>query len=218
MGVLETKGEIIYSTTDDGVFAKDSIDLAMDAYHNNLKKNEKTIVSMVYGEGGNLMDIHSYWNAFHYQEMRLAAIKPHFKMAQQFLMNKEYFISLGGYDCLSYEYQDAPVKDLIFYAQNDGAEVIFPPKHCLIATHLPGEEGDHSPIHHAQVDHDTPIFNAKYSDPNFLEEREINYDNWKSAPQIWERRFGSDPDKLPKTYEELCIINNYKFEKKVKEG
>lgn len=76
------------------------------------------------------------------------------------------------------------------------------------------KRGDHSPIHHAQVDHDQPIFKAMYSNPNILEEREVEYDNWKQAPEIWERRFGNDPDKLPKTYEELCEIKNYKFQDK----
>lgn len=88
------------------------------------------------------MDLQSYWTAFTYPEMRLAAIKPHWLMAQQFLMERKYFIELGGYDCLSWDYQDASVKDLIFRAQHDGAEVIMAPKHCLLADHLPRRDSE----------------------------------------------------------------------------
>lgn len=217
MGVLEAKGEYIFSTTDDGVFAPDSIDLAMDLISKEENNGNRTVLSMAYGEGGNLMDREKYWTAWTYPELRFPSIKPEWKMAQQFLMKRELFIESGGYDCLNFEYQDAAVKDLIFRLQNDGVKVLMSPKHCLIASWMPGETGDHSPIHNAQVGHDEPIFNAMYSDPFVLENREIEYDNWRLAPQIWERRFGKietaeDIDRLPKSYKQLCEEKGYKVE------
>ena len=213
--VLEIDSELFFLTVDDCVFAEDALDEALDLYHDRC--SEKDIISALYGEGGNKME-QKYWLVNTHQDLRLPGIPKGFALANQPIMRKELFIESGGFDCETFRYMDKPIHDLMFRLQYNGSKIFHSPKHICIAEWLNGHDGDHMPVHEDQVNHDTPIFNSLYSDPNLLEEREISYDNWKSAPQIWERRFGPDPDKLPKTYEELCIINNYKFEKKVKEG
>lgn len=145
-------------------------------------------------------------------DLRLPGIPPEYKIANQFICSKSFFIQSGGFDCINFEYSDKPVMDWAIRCQYNGSKVYFAPKHCCIATWLPRSYAvTIGPIHNAQTTKDEPLFKSMYSNPNILEEREVEYDNWKQAPEIWERRFGNDPDKLPKTYEELILQKGYKF-------
>jgi len=63
-------------------------------------------------------------------------------------------------------------------------------------SHLPNHEGDHGPIHDAQQLKDEPLFVKMYSDEFALNRIHIDINNWKSAPEIWTRRF--DANNLPK--------------------
>ena len=189
--------DIFYLTVDDCYFSEDSIDYAVNLYKS--KCNIKDVVSVSYGEGGNLMDS-KYWTvAFHPDLNRLPGIPKNYKIANQCIINKECFIELGGFDCLTFEYMDKPIHDFMFRLQKSGGNIVHSDKHACIATWYPGEVGDHSPVHHAQVDHDEPIFIQMYLDPDILNRRvKIDYDNWKQSPAVWKRRF---PFEIPSSYE-----------------
>jgi hypothetical protein len=58
-------------------------------------------------------------------------------------------------------------------------------------SHMPGHEGDHGPVHDAQVYHDQPIFTLMYWDKDKSQRVMIDLDNWKLSPDRWERRFGN---------------------------
>lgn len=59
-GILEADGELVFSTTDDGIFSPDSIDMAVDLWNKNEPKQydkdglewqvSNTVISMCYGE------------------------------------------------------------------------------------------------------------------------------------------------------------------------
>jgi len=205
-GMPEIRSDLFFLTVDDCVFAEDSIDLAMDTYKEQC--GYKDVVCMIYGEGGNKMET-KYWEVKTHGDFRLPGIDQSWKIANQCIMNKNYFIELGGLDCINYEYIDKPIHDFMFRLQKDGGKIVFPPKHTCIATWYPGEEGDHSPIHHAMVSHDTPIFQLMYLNPTYYSKRiKIHYDNWKRAPEVWERRFSKG---IPNSYEELCDQEGYKI-------
>lgn len=205
-GVLYAKSDLFFITVDDGYLAEDSIDLALDYYKENC--GYKDVIAMLYGEGGNMMPS-EYWNAHHHADLRKPGIPAHFKIANQPIMNKNYFIELGGFDCVNFEYLDKPIHDLMFRLQYDGGVVHFSPIHSCIATWTPGTEGDHGPIHFAETTHDGPLFHAMYQDPDIISKRvRLIYDNWKQTPDVWVRRFTNG---VPETYEDLCNREGYKF-------
>ena len=203
-GMLAVRSDLFFLTVDDCVFAEDSIDLAMDLYKEQC--GYKDVVAMVYGEGGNLMET-KYWEVKTHGDFSRPGIDQSWRIANQCLMNKNYFIELCGLDCLNFEYIDKPNHDFMFRLQKSGGKILFSPKHVCIATWFPGEEGDHGPIHHAMIGHDTPYFNMLYSVPQLYENRlTLDYDNWKQSPRIWRRRFSKG---IPNSYEELCQQEGY---------
>tara|TARA_R110002020_G_scaffold238148_6_gene450579 strand:+ start:46 stop:873 length:828 start_codon:yes stop_codon:yes gene_type:complete len=203
-GMLEIRSDLFFLTVDDCVFVEGSIDSAMDLY--NKECGYKDAIAMIYGEGGNLMET-KYWEVKTHGDFNLPGIDQTWKIANQCLMNKNYFIELGGLDCANFEYIDKPIHDFMFRLQKDGGRILFSPEHVCIATWFPGEEGDHGPIHHAMISYDTPYFNMLYSTPDLYADRlKLPYDNWKLSPRVWRRRFSKG---IPASYEELCAQEGY---------
>lgn len=205
-GLLYTRSNLFFLTVDDCTFAEDSLDVAINLYHNKCRQED--VVCPPYGEGGNKME-EKYWAVSTHGDLRLPGIPQNYRLANQCIMDKRWFMTLGGLDCVNFEYMDKPIHDFMFRLQYNGGKIYHSPAHCCIATWYPGHEGDHGPIHDAEVNHDGPIFRHMYSDPNILQQRKVlPYDNWKSAPTIWQRRF---PSGKTETYEELCKQQNYVF-------
>ena len=203
-GMLETRSDLFFLTVDDCEFAEDSIDLALDKYHSEC--GIKDVICMLYGEGGNKMDS-KYWYAWSHGDLRLPGINREWRIANQCLMNKNYFFELGGLDCVNFEYIDKPIHDFMFRLQKSGGKILFSPIHSCIATWYPEETGDHGPIHRAMINRDIPVFNRMYSDPRLYEKRiKIKYDNWKGSPEVWERRFSKG---IVDSYEQLCKQEGY---------
>jgi hypothetical protein len=204
-GMLEIRSDLFFLTVDDCTFAEDSIDLAMDVYKE--KCGYKDVICMIYGEGGNKMET-KYWEVKTWPDFRLPGVDQSWKIANQCIMNKDYFIELGGLDCINYEYIDKPIHDFMFRLQKDGGEIFFAPKHACIASWYVEETGDHKPIHRAQNDRDIPYFNMVYTQPNMYRNRiKIDYNNWKLSPKVWKRRFTKG---VPGSYKELCTQEGYK--------
>lgn len=213
LGVLAAKGELFFLTVDDCIFAKDSIDKAMEKYKEAC--TPKDAIAMLYSEGGNALP-QEYWTVQGppgrpdiAAPLQLPGIDKSWKIANQCLMSKERFIELGGLDVLNFEYLDKPIHDFMFRLQRDGGEIHFSPTHVCIASHLPFLSGDHGPVHHAYND-DIPYFNAIYSVPSAYQNRiKLDFDSWKKSAPIWKRRF---PGKRPKSYEELCEQQGYNLQ------
>ena len=72
-------------------------------------------------------------------------------------------------------------------------------------TQIPGPVGDHTPIHNAQVYHDTQLYRSIYSNPDSVNRIVIDKNNYLNSPEIWTRRFS----KKYSSYEELCIEEKY---------
>ena len=210
IGVEKADGKLFFLTVDDCIFAKDSIDLAIDKY--NQTCTEKDVIAMIYGEGGNKMD-EEYWTVKGpagrpdiAAPLNLPGIDREWRIANQCLMSRQHFINLGGLDCENFLYLDKPIHDFMFRLQRDGGKIYFSPKHACIATHFPQKTGDHGPIHDAYIK-DTPYFNMIYSCESMYSNRiKLDYDNWKNSTVIWRGRFTKG---IPKTYEELCRLEGY---------
>ena len=208
-GMLSVRSDLFFLTVDDCTFAEDSIDLAMEEYE--AKCGYKDVVCMRYGEGGNLMES-KYWECATHGDLQRPGIDPTWKIANQCIMNKNYFIQLGGLDCVNFEYIDKPIHDFMFRLQKDGGKIYFSPTHVCIATWYPGEEGDHAPVHHAMISRDTPVFDEMYSRAEIFKNRlKLDYNNWMESPEIWTRRF---PNGVPESYEALCKQQGYQVKTK----
>ena len=204
IGVPKINSDLFFLTVDDCEFAEDSLDLSLDKFKQTCSK--KDAMAMIYGEGGNLMET-KYWEVKTHGDFRLPGINQTWKIANQCIMYKDAFIELGGLDCENFEYLDKPIHDFMFRLQKAGGNIVFSPVHCCIATWFPGETGDHGPIHHAQISHDTPIFNTMYSVPQYYQDRiKLDYNNYLNSDKIWKRRFSKG---IPKTYKELCEQEGY---------
>ena len=105
-------------------------------------------------------------------------------------MRAELFNSLGGWDC-EYEGTWASHADMAIRAQYLGANIQMAEVPLFVCDHMPGGTGDHMPIFICQHQHDEPLLQTKYNDPNWTinVEPRLKLENWKKAPTVWERRF-----------------------------
>ncbi len=203
LGMQRTYSPLVFLTVDDCVFREDSIDEAMEDYRTKCRFMDA--LNVRYSEGGNIMP-EEYYRAYTHVPLRMAGIDPSWQLAPQFIINQEYFIALGGFDC-QFEYINESVHDFMFRLQKDGGRVEHSTGYCCIATWYPNTTGDHAPIHYAQTGHDWPIFVEMYNKPNNRQTL-ISYANWKQAPEIWERRFSKG---VPNSYAELVEQEGYRL-------
>lgn len=193
---INADGDFLYNCVDDGIFFEDCIDVALD-YFKNAKLTDLDVINMRYrefaGRSGGSLPI-EFWDSRFHQELRLPGIKQDWKIAMHFLMKKSLYIKLGGLDC-RFEYSNHAIHDLIFRVQELGGKVYNSPIEGLNCNHFMGRSGDHAPIHDAQTHHDEPIFKNLYTNYNCAKDRTyIDIDNWKSCPEVWERRFSKKID------------------------
>ena len=164
--------------------------------------SDKTTINMRYREGVNYQGTElprEYWNAWHHKDLRLNGIPQNYKATCHFMMNKDYLLSLGGFDC-RFEYIVHPCLDLMFRIQSDGGFIEDSIKEISTCDHMPGHSGDHAPIHDAQQIHDYPIFKKMYENEDVSKRISIDINNWSQQPSVWGRRFSS---KIPKEYKDL---------------
>ena len=114
----------------------------------------------------------------------------HFLIFNSVILQTQYFKDLGGFDC---RFEACPMAFVDFgaRAQLDGmdahlTDVVF---EC---TQFPGTSGDHAPIHHAQLDHDQPLYAEIWNQAGCLNRIKLDINNWKEAPEVWTRRFGDN--------------------------
>ncbi|MBT7338554.1 MAG: hypothetical protein HN802_02540, partial [Candidatus Jacksonbacteria bacterium] len=105
-------------------------------------------------------------------------------------LSAEFFHTLGGWDC-SYEGTWASHADMAIRAQYLGANVKMAQIPLFTCDHMPGGTGDHKPIFECQHQHDEPLLQRKFRDPNWTTNvnPRLKIDNWKTAPAVWGRRF-----------------------------
>lgn len=197
-------GRLYNGTADDALFIPNAVDAAIDLYDS--LNNKKAIINMRYTEGDNYSGStfpESFWSPHSHQPLALPGVPVHYKTCMSPMMDREYYIELGGLDC-AYEYPNFNLSDFIFRAQYDGATVHHSPTDVNNCNHYGNRSVDHAPIEDAHVI-DMALFRNKYSNPNALQDHgaRIPFDNWKNYQQPWERRFSG---KLFSNYNEMLGI------------
>lgn len=106
------------------------------------------------------------------------------------ILYTDYFREIGGLD-QRFETLAMADLDLSIRLQADGANVEFVDDIVGRYTHMPGVSGDHGPMHYAQIEHDEPLFNRIYRDPNYTTSTHVDINSWRHVPSVWPRRFNS---------------------------
>ena len=178
-------GELMMWGSDDGLFVKGAI-------ANCIKKHEvlnrKDVIALRYTEGRNYggLPMHpDYWTAHHHPPLRVT--KENYKIICVGMFKLDYFRELGGWDC-RFEHLNMNTHDLAFRVQRDGG-IIHESDEIVCNHDWNPIEGDHIAVHQAHEKNDLPLFLNTYA-PNSDRPIKIDYENWKSSPEVWKRRFG----------------------------
>jgi hypothetical protein len=186
---IAATGDLIYNCVDDGVFTNHALDWVVDYFKRNC--GELDVVNMRYREApngdGGVFPLES-WKAGFHGDLRLPGINPEWGIALHFVMKRQTYLDFGGIDC-EFEYSNHGIHDLMFRLQAAGGCIHPSELDGLNCTHLPGESGDHAPIHKAQTFHDGPRFANIYKSPTAAHDRKcLDLENWKSQSEVWDKR------------------------------
>ena len=190
IGASHCKGKVISHIVDDGIVFPNAYDIILDKFFAN--NNDKCVMVCRYREGPNMegtVQPLEYYTFGHWKKHStlFKTIPENWLLTMQPLMSLDYFKELGGLDSVSFEYVSGAFLDFSCRAQLDDARLELSPVELMTADWLPGEEGDHGPVHHACIDHDLPLFDEMYA--NGPQRTKIDYDNWKLSQSVWLRRW-----------------------------
>jgi glycosyltransferase involved in cell wall biosynthesis len=198
IGALIAEGDLVCWTSDDGLFLPENLDKLIEEYE-SMPANLKNVVVAKYYEGVNYSSTNQQNDEYYKIGFSDATRLENAKEANNWylfnfsLFKLDYFFELGGLDC---QFQACPMAHADFgvRAQADGAIVKMSEHVILNCDHMPGETGDHGPIHNAQVFEDQPLFKLKYE--NGLDEVDLKIDinNWKNSDSPWEKRYQATGD------------------------
>lgn len=191
-GLIAAKGDWITWAADDGVFLPNALDIAFkkvsdydfDKYH---------LVMGKYYEGNNDGDMpmqdNDYYVLSNHDATRIKWIPASYFMLNVGIVSRELLLEVGGWDC---QFQVCPMayNDLAIRLQRKGVHFIIQDEMMFKCSHMPGHEGDHGPIHDAQIGFDQPLFKKIYSEQKCSERIRIDLFNWQNCPSKWEMRFG----------------------------
>jgi hypothetical protein len=186
MGISLCSGTYITFPCDDGVFLENALDAAVEFIET---KDRKDGLVMRYKEGGSFMDnpdapsfSNDYWNANHH--IRGIGWDDSFKIAPQPLFRLDYLKELGGFNCIDFECMSFSTWDICGRSQKNGSIFHLSPLEVMRCDNYGAVGVDHRPIYDAHgKDHDRFIEMQRNVNIN------IDFDNWKLAPEVWSRRF-----------------------------
>lgn len=203
--IPQCNGKLICQISDDCLAYHNGLDGCIDTYLTHCQKEDA--VNARYREGENFQSPEFpwyYWSPKGYPPniYGWAGINPDWWLCLQTLINKEFFIEIGGLDC-RFEFVNHCYHDLSFRIQNMGGKVYQSLTELCVYDHMPGDVGDHKPISDAQIGPDTEKFNLLWE--NKSNRGKIDYNNWKQYEKMWSRRF----NKKYKSYDEMCQDLHY---------
>lgn len=190
-GLIAAQGRYICYAADDVLFYPNSLDIA---YKKLLFRPYNDLVVGKYMEGKEdnpEMQSDNYWNLYHHDFLKplLSDTQRNYKLINTGLISTALMMEIGGFDC-SFEACAMACCDLSIRLQNYGANIILQQEPIFHSTHLPAHEGDHKPIHTAQVGHDMPLFQMMYCTDEGKKRTKIDINNWENTSDYWTRRFG----------------------------
>jgi hypothetical protein len=188
------EGKVYTWFADDCILFENSLDECLDQFY-AMGDNTKNVLVAKYFEGQEGSKERQTLQPDSYFKVNgTPASSPHipnewwlFNIA---FLHADFFKELGGWDC-SYEGTWASHADMAIRGQFLGANVEMAQIPLFACDHMPGGTGDHMPIFVCQHQHDEPLLQKRFRDPNWTlnVNPRLKIDNWKLAPAVWGRRF-----------------------------
>jgi hypothetical protein len=191
-GLIESEGDFITWAADDGHYTPGSLDKSFALLKDLDYKN---VVTGTYSEGYNPENIENmkkweYYNLKFHNSTNHPYIPDDALILNVGLIPRKLLGEVGGWDAETFEVCPMAYSDLSIRFNHLGVNFIKQEGVMFVCGHMPGHEGDHGPIHDAQVFFDEPKMRKMYSDKVSEARINIDLDNWKKSPERWERRFG----------------------------
>ncbi len=216
IALLHADGKLIQPLVDDCFYYPDALSNTIDIFNGSIR-------NLQYND---ILGMRFFENPEHYQKIKsgetddqnpeqrkkshpdnywfaagsyshLKGIKPQWMLACLFIANRITILSMGGWDC-QFEYINHSTHDLLCRLQKHESVGYITEYDCFVANWYQGTTMDHAPIHYGQTEHDAPLFNKLWGQPN--DRFKVNLDNYKDVPDIWDRRFNNSK---PTTYQEM---------------
>ncbi|KKL58220.1 hypothetical protein LCGC14_2227550 [marine sediment metagenome] len=198
LGLLHSTGEFVVWGADDGIMLPG---LALDKAFDVISQDKKDIVSLRYGEDHKAAKLEklSWWHMKNNRLLRrLKHISRHYLLIMIALIRRSYLMEIGGWDC-RFEHLAFAAHDLSYRIQRDGGVLHFSPLEVMNCdwTGWDNTSGtrDHAPVHESHSANDQPLFTKIYKPDGGINRTKIDFDNWKSCPDVWVRRW---PNGVPK--------------------
>lgn len=191
MGALIAEGEYLAWASDDCFLEPDMMDEALDYFDSSL--TEQDGMALLYSEGENYTGTQhedpSYWIAYTHPDLRLAGVNSEWKIAPIGMYKRATFCKHGGFDC-AFETVNFNTHDLAFAVQHAGGRVVTSPHRVFRYNWSPDSSRPaYQPVFMAFIQ-DQHRMRTLYSNPNYINERNISLDNWRSQPALWPKRYG----------------------------
>ena len=202
------KGKFMTWGSEDGIFQPEALSNCIKLLQ---EKNREDGITIRYFE----QDIHNdapqpnqekLWNAHYHRDLQLPGVAVDYKIANIAMYYLDYYKEVGGIDC-RFEHVNMNCNDLAFRIQAAGGKIYPSPDIVIKQTNISTKnESVHRlpigmtikktpkeglpAIERAYHENDYPLFYDIYSKTGAAHERiKIDYDNWKFASEVWERRF-----------------------------
>jgi hypothetical protein len=188
IGLENCSGEFITWAADDGYFLGQSLDIAVASLEG--KENHVVVGKYYEGAGDNpFMNSKSYYYINYHDGSRSRFIDNNCLMVMEGVVPANLLREMGGWDAENFEVCPMAFCDLSVRLFRKGCSFIFQEENMFKCSHMPGHEGDHGPVHDAQVEHDEPRFKSIYKSEIFKDRVFVSLDNWKTSSDKWTRRF-----------------------------
>ncbi len=188
--LTHASGEYISWASDDGYYLPGSIDISFRLLEG---KDYKTVIMGKYQEGerkNDHMEKDDYYILNNHHGSQAYFLPENMFMLNCGIISRQILLELGGWDSKNFWVCPIGYNDLAIRLQKYGCKFIIQQEMMFECSHMPGETGDHGPIHRIQVFRDEPMYKEIYNHPYFSKRLAINIDNWKESPAVFENRFG----------------------------
>lgn len=193
--LIYASGTWLCWAADDVWFCEGALDKAFASLQG---KDYKTFVAGKYAEGIDknptnieMVNNEAYWTLNHHGFLQntMKVFPKDYFLINTGLVSHELMIEIGGFDC-QFEACAMGCCDISLRLQIHGAKGILQKDPIFHSSHLVGQEGDHGPIHDAQINHDMPLFVQLWEGKEYSHRVCIDINNHLRQPERWERRFG----------------------------
>jgi len=186
IGSLIAEGEFIALAVDDAQIMPNAFDIVFQQIEDiNIQDD---VINLLYSEGGGNQHLNpNYWLAHTHDDLRKPGVREGWKACGVFMYRLDTWYKFGGLDC-SFEHINMNIHDLAFTIQANGGRAINSSIMVYNVGWVPWNNENKSAVQLAWEQNDKPRFEQLYSDTDYTLKRNIDINNWKNQPTVWQRK------------------------------